>query len=118
MLIHINEPTTEITAEGRYDVVVTAVEEVESKFEDGKGFRFVMKTKDNRVISDTHWVKPTTIKFISRLANLVGMYDSPISTDSFIGKYFNINVVKHVNGNTTFRVSGYEKCAEPFTRTE
>ncbi len=112
MIIEINEFDTAIETEGKYDVIVTNVIDKED------GFVMTMKTKDGKVISEYIKVAESTRKLIGRIANLLGLYKSPVDTNDFIGKYMNISVVKHVNGTVKYVVNGHEKCAEPFTVKE
>ena len=114
MIIEINEleKPEYIDKEGKYDVVVTNVTDKED------GFIMEMRTKDGKLISEYVKVYEGTKKLISRMANLMGLYKSPVDTQDFIGKYMNINVVRYVNGTTKYVVSGHERCHEPFTAKE
>lgn len=108
--------TEYICCEGRYDVKVIKVEDVTSQFNpDESGFRMVMKTKDGKITSDTIWIKPTTLSFISRLANICGIHAPTIDSTDFLDKCFTVNVAQKVNGNVTYVINKYDPCHEPWT---
>lgn len=118
MIIEINELDNgkHLDMVGTFDVVVTAVEDTTAS-NGTKGFKMTMSTKDNREIVDYVWVTDATRRLISRMANLVGLYKSPVDSQDFVGRYFKINVSSSGhNGGTVYNVSNYNRCDETFTR--
>lgn len=114
MILHINEcvPYKAITSEGTYDVKITHVEDIPSSPEHDPGFVMTLQTKDGRMLKELIRVSENTVRLISRIANLVGIYRTPIDSHDFVGHYLTVHVEYFRN---KYRVCGYDRCLEPFT---
>ena len=114
MILHINEcvPYKAITSAGTYDVKITNVEDLKSDPNHDPGFVMTLQTKDGRMLKETIRVSENTTKLISRMANLVGIYKSPIDSHDFVGHYLTVRVEWY---RDRYSVCGYDRCLEPFT---